>query len=402
MKPLKILQIVPSISLVYGGPSQMVKGLSAALAQQDCIAQVTVLTTDANGDIDESPLAVPLGKPVPQDGYEIIYFRCSPFRRYKFSPTLLSWLWQNAKHYDIAHIHALFSPVSTAAAAVCRQQQLPYIMRPLGTLDPADLQKKKRVKQLYAALLEKPNLAGAAAIHFTSRQESKVSERFGTHAPSLIIPLGVTPPALPERSLAKAAIHQQFNIPPERPIVLFMSRIDPKKGFDLLLPALEQLHQQQCPFHLLLCGTNPQDRAYETSIRAQIAASSWADQATLNGFVSGELKAQILSAADVFVLPSYYENFGIAVAEAMAAQIPVVISDQVHIWPEIQSSRAGWVVPTETVALTNALKTALSDRKERQQRGENARQCAIENYSWQAIAQQITHSYQAILGSAKP
>jgi len=380
----------------------MVKGLSAALAQQDCIAQVTVLTTDANGDIDESPLAVPLGKPVPQDGYEIIYFRCSPFRRYKFSPTLLSWLWQNAKHYDIAHIHALFSPVSTAAAAVCRQQQLPYIMRPLGTLDPADLQKKKRVKQLYAALLEKPNLAGAAAIHFTSRQESKVSERFGTHTPSLIIPLGVTPPALPKRSLAKAAIHQQFNISPERPIVLFMSRIDPKKGFDLLLPALEQLHQQQCPFHLLLCGANPQDRAYETSIRAQIAASSWADQATLNGFVSGELKAQSLSAADVFVLPSYYENFGIAVAEAMAAQIPVVISDQVHIWPEIQSSRAGWVVPTETVALTNALKTALSDRKERQQRGENARQCAIENYSWQAIAQQITHSYQAILGSAKP
>ncbi len=401
MEPLKVLQIVPSISLVYGGPSQMVKGLSEALAKQAQIAQVTILTTDANGDIDESPLAVPLGKPVLQDGYEIIYFRCSPFRRYKFSSALLSWLWQNAKHYDIAHIHALFSPISTAAATVCRWQQLPYLMRPLGTLDPADLQKKKRVKQLYAALLEKPNLAGAAAIHFTSQQESNVSERFGTDTPGLVIPLGVALPVLPARAAAKAAIYQQFNIPPDCSIVLFMSRIDPKKGFDLLLPALEQLHQQQCPFHLLLCGANPQDRAYETHIRDQIAASSWAHQATLHGFVSGKIKAQMLSAADVFVLPSYYENFGIAVAEAMAAQIPVIISDQVHIWPAIQSSRAGWVVPTEVAALTPALKTALSEVEERQQRGKNARQCAIENYSWQAIAQKVTDSYQAILSPAQ-
>ena len=218
---------------------------------------------------------------------------------------------------------------------------------------------------------------------------------------TLVIPLGVTPPTLLERTTAKTVIHQQFNIPFERSIVLFMSRIDPKKGFDLLLPALEQLHQQHCPFHLLLCGANPQDRDYETSIRAQIAASNWADQATLNGFVSGKLKAQILSAADIFVLPSYYENFGIAVAEAMAAQIPVVISDQVHIWPTIQSSQAGWVVPTETAALAEALKTALNDTEERQQRGKNARQCAIENYSWQAIAQKITDSYQAILSPEK-
>ena len=401
MKPLKVLQIIPSISLVYGGPSQMIRGLSEALASQDSIAQVTILTTDANGDVDEAPLAVPLGKPVTQNGYEIVHFRCSPFRRYKFSPALLSWLWQNAPHYDIAHLHALFSPITTAAATVCRRRQLPYIMRPLGTLDPADLQKKKQLKQLYAALLEKPNLAGAAAIHFTSQQESEVSERFGTHAPDLIVPLGVTPPALPDKATATAAIRQQFNIPTERPIVLFMSRIDPKKGFDLLLPALTKLHEQQCPFHLLLCGANPQDRDYETSITAQIAASPWADRVTLNGFVSGELKAQILSAADIFVLPSYYENFGIAVAEAMVANIPVVISNQVHIWPAIQASEAGWVVPTETEALANALQAALGDRQERQRRGENARCCAIENYSWGAIAQQIADRYQTILTAAK-
>ena len=377
----------------------MVRGLSRALASQDCIEQVTILTTDANGDIDEPPLAVPLGQTVIQDGYEIIHFRCSPFRRYKFSLALLLWLWRNADNYDIAHIHALFSPITTASATVCRWRQLPYILRPLGTLDPADLQKKKQIKQLYAALLEKNNLAGAAAIHFTSQQEAEISARFGTHAPDMVVPLGVTPPALPDRAAARSALCQQLNIPEKRPIILFMSRIDPKKGFDLLLPALENLHRQNCLFHLLLCGANPQDRAYETSIKEQIAASSWADCVTISGFVSGELKAQILSAADIFVLPSYYENFGIAVAEAMAAQIPVVVSDQVHIWPAIQESEAGWVVPTEVEALTNALKVAVSSAKMRVQRGENARRCAIENYSWEAIAQRIADSYQNILES---
>lgn len=402
MKPLKVLQIVPSISLVYGGPSQMVRGLSEALAQQDRIAQVTIITTDANGDIDEAPLDVPLGQPVRQDGYEIIYFRCSPFRRYKFSLDLLSWLWQNADSYDIAHIHALFSPVSTSAATVCRWKNLPYLMRPLGTLDPADLQKKQQIKQLYAALLEKPNLAGAAAIHFTSKQESEVSERFGVSTPDVVIPLGVTPPKLPDRAAAQTAIRQQFNIPSERPIILFMSRIDPKKGFDLLLPALAQLYEQKQPFHFLLCGANPQDRAYETNIRTAIASSDWSTQATLSGFVSGELKAQILSAADVFVLPSYYENFGIAVAEAMVAGIPVVISDQVHIWPAIQESEAGWVVPMQIGAIAQALKTALADATERTKRGENARRCAIANYSWRAIAQQIAQTYENILTPPRP
>jgi len=403
MKPLKILQIVPSISLVYGGPSQMIQGLSAALAQQpkDRIAQVTILTTDANGDVDEPPLTVPLGQLVQQDGYEIIHFRCAPFRRYKFSTDLLKWLWANAHHYDIAHIHALFSPVSTTAATVCRWKNLPYIMRPLGTLDPADLQKKKQIKKIYATLLERPNLAGAAAIHFTSELESKVSERFGVSTPGKIIPLGVALPQLPDRSRSQQIVRERFNIPPERPIILFMSRIDPKKGFDLLLPALEKLHDDNKPFHFLLCGANPQDRAYETRIRKAIQSSAWSNWATISGFVSGELKAQLLSAADIFVLPSYYENFGIAVAEAMAAKIPVVISDQVHIWPVIQKSESGWVVKTEVESLTNALAESLSQPEMRQQRGENAQRCAAEKYSWEAIAHQMTDTYQQLLTVSK-
>ena len=388
---LRILQIVPSISLVYGGPSQMVRGFAAALGAAG--AEVTIATTDSNGDVDEAPLDVPLGEPIDEGGYRVIYFRCAPFRRYKFSTGLLQWLWHHAGDYDIAHIHALFSPISSAAATVCRWRSLPYLLRPLGTLDPADLQKKRRLKQLYAAVLERPNLAGAARIHFTSQQEAEVSHRFGVNTPGVVLPLGVNPlPDLPEPQ----NVRDRDGIPPERPILLFMSRLDPKKGLDLLLPALEQLHTEGLDFHLLLCGANPQDRAYEQGIRQRFADSTVGDRVTATGYVSGEEKIALIQAADLFVLPSYYENFGIAVAEAMLAGLPVVISDQVYIWPEIQAGEAGWVCPCEVKALADSLRAALKDPAERQRRGQQAQQVAQTHYSWTAIAQKTLQLYQTL------
>lgn len=386
---MKILQIIPSVSLVYGGPSQMVAGLSSALARAG--VDVTILTTDSNGDVGQAPLEVPLEVPVEQNGYITYYFRCSPFRRYKFSINLLNWLAQNHQHYDLAHIHALFSPVSSTAARTARKHQLPYILRPLGTLDPADLQKKRQLKQLYASVLEGPNLQQAAAIHFTSEQEAKISERFGSTAQDLVLPLGVS---LPESF--GADVKAKFGIPMDKPIVLFMSRIDRKKGLDLLIPALEQLSD----FHFVLAGGNPQDPDYEASIRQQIENSSLRDRTTITGFITGGDKTALLQTADVFVLPSYYENFGIAVAEAMSAGTPVVISDQVHIWKEIQQAEAGWVSSCAVEDLTETLRLALSDRAELQRRGRLAQQHAKENYSWDAIATQMIQAYESLKRNA--
>lgn len=391
-RPLKVLQIVPSIALVYGGPSQMVRGFSQALAAAG--AEVTVLTTDANGDVDEAPLDVPLNQPIPMDGYTIRYFRCAPFRRYKFSAELLRWLWQHATDYDIAHVHALFSPVSSLAATVLRWRGVPYLLRPLGTLDPADLQKKKQFKQLYAAILERSNLAGAATVHFTSTQEAAVSERFGMQIQDLVLPLGVVPPTVVAEEIN---VHDRFGLPRDCPLILFMSRLDPKKGLDLLIPALETLQQEGVPFHWVLCGANPQDRQYEDSIRAHIQHSPLRSQVTLTGFVSGALKNALLQAADVFVLPSYYENFGIAVAEAMLAELPVIISNRVHIWQDIEHSQSGWICDCSVASLTAQLRIALSAPAARMQRGLNARKFAQTHYSWGAIAERAIAIYQGIL-----
>ena len=410
---MRILQIIPSISLVYGGPSQMVLGLSAALASQGI--DVTIITTDSNGDIGQIPLDVPLNQPIQQNGYKIIYFHCSPFRRYKFSLDLLQWLNVNVRQFDLAHIHALFSPVTTLAATIARGHNLPYIIRPCGMLDPADLQKKKRLKQIYAALLERPNLAGAAALHFTSKQEAKISERFGLGitgkmpvpqdfvpqnitgkmpvsqdfgAQDLVIPLGVTAGLFPKR-LRESQV----------PIVLFMSRIEPKKGLDLLIPALESILASGIEFQFVLAGSNPQDADYETGIKVKIQNSSLGKYTTMTGFVSGDRKNELLTNADLFVLPSYYENFGIAVAEAMAAGVPVAISDRVHIAADIQQAEAGWVAPLEVGAIASMIKSALLAPEERQRRGLNGQEYAKKHYNWDAIAQQTIEAYQHILSS---
>ncbi|MEG3921039.1 hormogonium polysaccharide biosynthesis glycosyltransferase HpsP [Microcoleus sp. T3_A4] len=390
---MRILQIIPSISLVYGGPSQMVLGLSAALAAKNI--DVTIITTDSNGDIGQLPLDVPLNQPIQQNGYQIIYFRCYPWRRYKFSLSLLQWLNENARQFDLAHIHALFSPVTTFAATIARYHKLPYIMRPCGMLDPADLQKKKRLKRIYATLLEGPNLAGAAAIHFTSKEEAKISERFGLGSTGkmpvprdLVIPLGVRAGLFPQRLRES-----------EVPIILFMSRIEPKKGLNLLIPALESILASGIEFHFILAGSNPQDADYETQIKVQIHNSSLAKYTRITGFVSGDLKLELLTKADLFVLPSYYENFGIAVAEAMAAGVPVAISDRIHIAEDIQQAEAGWVGPLEVGAIANSIKSALLNPQERQRRGLNGQEYARKHYNWEAIAQQTIDAYQEILSS---
>lgn len=389
---MKILQIVPSISLIYGGPSQMIRGLSAGLAAAG--AEVTVLTTDANGDSGQAPLDVPLGQPITQEGYQVIHFACRPFRRYKFSIELLQWLHRHGRDYDIIHIHALFSPISSCSAWVARQIGVPYILRPLGTLDPADLQKKKQLKQLYAALLEGPNLKGSAAVHFTSRQEALTSERFGATTQDWIYPLGVQ---LPQ---PQGNPREQYNLTEPWPILLFMSRIDPKKGLDLLIPSLEKL-ALETPFYFVLAGGNPQDPVYETTIRDRLTNSILADRTRALGFVSGGEKTALLATADLFVLPSYYENFGIAVAEAMHVGTPVLISDQVHIHQDITDSQSGWVCPCDPQALTQTLRQALSSPADRTTRAAHARTYAHTHYNWSTIAPQLLTAYQSLLTPPK-
>ena len=271
---------------------------------------------------------------------------------------------------------------------------MPYVLRPLGTLDPADLQKKKQLKQIYGWLWERPNLAGAAALHFTSNQECQVSHRYGVKTQDWIIPLGVNQP---KRLPAKGQARQKFNISHDQVLILFLSRIEPKKGLDLLIPALKAIKSQGHCFKFALAGSNPQDPSYEIQIQHAINHSSIASDTEILGFIQGEEKLSLLQDADLFVLPSYYENFGIAVAEAMAVGTPVLISDRVDLWPAVQQADAGWISSCEINSLIAKLLEALDSATERQRRGDNARELIKNNYAWSAIASQVIDHYHLIV-----
>jgi glycosyltransferase involved in cell wall biosynthesis len=179
--------------------------------------------------------------------------------------------------------------------------------------------------------------------------------------------------------------------------VLFLSRLDPKKGLDLLIPALAQVAQAAIPFHLVLAGDNPQDPAYKQAVEQRIQTLGLAERTTMTGFVRGVQKQALLQAADLFVLPSYYENFGIAVAEAMLGGLPVVISKGVYIWPDIVAGGAGWVCDLSVDALAAVLTESLENPDERKLRGQQAQRYAQTHYRWDAIAKQTLAAYGQVL-----
>jgi glycosyltransferase involved in cell wall biosynthesis len=164
----------------------------------------------------------------------------------------------------------------------------------------------------------------------------------------------------------------------------------------LLLPALETLLNEGIEFHFILAGANPQDPVYEKQIHRQIESSKLANQTTITGFVGGDFKLGLLQDADLFVLPSYYENFGIAVAEAMALGTPVVISDRVQIWETVQEAAAGWIASCNLENLTEILREAVQEVRESQIRGLNARNLVLEKYTWPAIARNLISIYRKI------
>ncbi|MDA2918661.1 glycosyltransferase, partial [Desulfobacterota bacterium AH_259_B03_O07] len=160
---MNVLHIIPSISLHYGGPSKAVVELCAALQQLG--VNTTIATTNAAGEYD---LAVPLGRKVDVNRVSVYYFPRQFFRKPVMSLPLINWLKYNVTHYDILHIHGVFSIPASAAAVWARRSSTPYVIRPCGTLSEWSLSKKPALKKLHLALVGRGNLNGAAALHATS------------------------------------------------------------------------------------------------------------------------------------------------------------------------------------------------------------------------------------------
>ncbi len=303
-----------------------------------------------------------------------------------YSSDFGQWIEKRVCDFDIVHVHTIFNFPSAWACRVARRNAIPYIVRTCGMLDPWSLSQGRLKKAVWMRLVERANLSGAAAIHFTSVEERDAASKFIGTVPCAVIPLGVDLP--PARQARRAA---------ERKNILFLSRLHPKKGLEKLIEALRRLKSARNDFALIIAGRG--DVAYERKLRQLIDDVGLASCTTWCGFIEGAKKEALFNSADIFVLPSYQENFGIAVVEAMSYGIPVVISDRVNIHSMVAESNAGIVVGADVESLTSAIRRLLDDDVLRTLCGANAAAAALLNFTWDRIGQDLIALYERCIGA---
>lgn len=393
---MKVLHVIPSVSPRTGGPAN-VMGLLRALADQGC--DVTLFTTDldqpARGWLrPPRRLVVSTDRQRWDGGVGVRYFRTTWPWRFATSWGMGLALAREVPHYDLVHIHSLYLFPGLAAGFCCRRAGVPYIMRPHGTLDAWHRRQRRRRKAVYTWLAEGRNLRFAAGIHYTSQWEAEAARAGGVETPGFVVGMGIDRvqyEQLPEPGRFRLC-HAGLV---DKKLIVFLGRISPKKGFDLLVPALQRV-VRLCPdAHLVIAG--PDDEGYAAAVHQLIRQYGVGQHVTWIGPVYGAEKLELLRDADVWVLPSRDENFGVAVVEAMAAGAAILISNHVAIHDVIQEARAGVVVETDVGAVADALERLLADGELRQCLGERARVLALQEWTWDVAARSLLEVYQSIL-----
>jgi len=389
-RPPRVLHVIPSIGPLRGGPSVAMRALARALARAG--VDVHVATTDDDGP---GRLAVPLGRPVDEDGATHWYFRRQT-RFYTTSWALTRWLAGHVAGYDLVHVHALFSYGAVPASVLARKHGVPYVIRPLGTLNRFGMETRRpRLKRLSYRLIERRILAGAARVHYTSEAERTEAAALGAPGRAVVIPHGIELEGF-GRLPRSGWIRRRAPHLAGRTIILFLSRIDPKKGLDLLLPAFARLRAQQPDVALVMAGDG--EREFVGKLKVEAMRLGLGADLYWAGFLEGDEKLAALADADLFVLPSYSENFGLSVVEAMASRLPVVISDEVAIHHEVAGSQAGLVTSCQVPSLTAALASLVADAGLRERLGQAGRRLVESRFSAEAMTAAVVGMYHEILG----
>lgn len=351
---------------------------------------VDIATTDDNGPGRhlERQLAQPLHEDEDRAHGAHWYFRKNT-DFYKCSWSFARWIARHARDYDLVHIHALFSFTSVVAARASYRAGVPYIVRPLGTLSPYGLRERRaRLKRWSLRWVEGPLLERAAAVHVTSEQERKDVEGLGLRVDCRVIPLGLAtvPDAGHEVSLPN--LFPQFS---GKRLLLFLSRLDPKKNAEALIDAFSLIASDFPDCELVIAGAG--EPAYAIQLREYSGRASAPHRIHWLGHVQGEAKASLLAGACLFVLPSYSENFGIAAAEALAAGLPCVLAEGVALASRVVAEQAGLMTGTNGQSIAAAIRKILSDDALRSSMSARARRLAALEYADATMATRLLALY---------
>lgn len=387
---LKVLHVCSSISPASGGPSFALPLMANSLAQHG--VQVDVITTDDDGP-GKRLRSVIHAEPVACGDHSVRYFP-KQTELYRFSWSMACWLFRNVRDYDFVHIHGLFAFPALVTAAAARIWHVPYAIRPLGVLQRWGMENHRpRLKKLSLFLVEKPMIENASFVHYTCDAEMEEARALGICCHWVVLPLGINP-ANYERLPSKDSFHSVFPRTAECKIILFLSRVDPKKGVELLIDALPQVLARNPDAILAVAGVGDSDYIYALKKRAENLGVS--GRIVWCGFVIGDLKLSAFRAARLFVLPSYSENFGLALLEAMACGAACVASRQVGLTEAEEARETLAVCDTNVESLASSICTLLEDDLLCENLGAQARALALKRYSMGDMMLRLKRVYELI------
>jgi glycosyltransferase involved in cell wall biosynthesis len=384
---MRILHVVPTYlpAVRYGGPIFAVHGLCRALASKG--HQIEIVTTNIDGPEKSD---VPVGVPIWLDGVQVRYFTSDFLRRLSWAPSLARALRLEVAEFDLIHLHSVFLWPTWAAARLARKAGVPYLISPRGMLVKDLIERRSSmVKGAWINFIEKSNIERAAAIHVTSDIEEQELRRFQWRLPRVaMIPNGVenlesTADTKPSKDAAEIASHQ--------PLVLYLGRISWKKGLDRLLSAFARSRTGS------LAIVGPDDEGLVPDLQRLAQRLEISDRVHfLPRMVLGADKESLFRAARLFVLPSYSENFGNTVLEAMQRGVPVIVTPQVGAKDIVRTAHAGIVVGGDPESLGGGINQLLMDQTLAGAMGKSGQDYISKQYGWHRIAAEMEYLYEQL------
>jgi glycosyltransferase involved in cell wall biosynthesis len=355
---MKILRIVSTLDPEYGGPVAAAVSQSAEMLRQGHQVDFVTLDAERSSFLTDVPGVVhALG---PSRGKYGLNFR------------LVDWLKDNAWHYDLILVHGVWQFHSLATWLASRQAKFDYYIYTHGMLDPwfKTAYPMKHIKKwVYWVLIERRVLRDARGVLFTCEEERILAPKsFPRYkANEIVVAYGIQAPADDPLS-SRETFFREYPQLREKRLLLFLSRIHPKKGCDQLIEAFAQVKDADPRLHLVLAG--PDQVGWTAELQKLAEKLGVAERITWMGMASGDRKWGAYRAADVFVLPSHSENFGVVIAEALACGLPVLTTNKVNIWREVEEDGAGFIANDDLPGITGLLTKwiSMSDRVRDQMR----------------------------------
>jgi glycosyltransferase involved in cell wall biosynthesis len=374
---MRILHVVPTYlpATRYGGTIYATHALCRALAERGVEVEVATTNTDGVGVSD-----VPLLVPVERDGIIVRYFSSPMARRLYWSPSMRRFFDEDVKRFDLLHLHSVFLWPTLAAARSASDNQVPYVLSPRGMLIDGLIRAKSAwVKRAWIEAFEKETIRRAAAVHFTSEVEKTEAARMGLPLPAtFVVPNGVDLP-------------RQLEVPRSMHEILYLGRINWKKGIDRAIAAMPLLPE----IRLIVAGND--EEQLTPQLQELTRTLGVADRVYFVGEVTAEAKWELLFRAGCLILPSQSENFGNVVLEAMAARCPVVVTPEVGAADVVSRFGCGWVTPSDPSDLARAIEAILGDPALNTEMGNRGRKAVEAYYSWTRIAEMMIEQYEGLI-----